>query len=416
MKKIIYIVSVFTLLFGCQKAEVEDVFNESPEARVKKKIDEINTLLLSSETGWYAEYKYNNDKNSTLLHFNFKESNRVEIASSFKNYTKKESNYTLFYSEQLNLVFNTHNVLASFVGKQQKADYRWELVSMNNDEIKFTSRAKSNEGESELILKKSNGEHIAIIENQYNLKPKLLPNPNRSFYRILEINGHPTKFSFSFNENNYSLTFTYKDTDGTIKTHTSKINVIDADNFSLESPLIVNGKEIKFFKYNASDETFSVKDSELQGEIKYGTKAFEIKGAVKELLKPNGAFTLTSYSNAMIPAMKKLKELPNYIDLQWYIRYFGGSFNGNLVRSISEGKTVWKGPLFQELKPEGEDVVKLVWNFGFRGFELNTFLLYVPYLRIVKDELGFDVIPLGNGNFILVSVKDPRIYFTLTKF
>ncbi len=413
MKKLLLLLLISFVLFSCEQTEIDNVFESSPEQRVKVKIEELKSKLLSNKEGWYAEYQYDNDKKEALLHFNFKENNRVDIQSSFNEYQNKESTYTLNYTEQLNLVFNTHNVLASFVEGFEGGDFRWNLVSIEQDTITFKSR----EGNTQLVLKKSDGTHSDIILAQYNIKPKLLPNPYRSYYRTLELDGLPTKYSFSFNEGNFSVSFKYKDAAGVIKEHISKVLALSNDKFELQTPLIINDKEVKTFNYNSANETFEIEGSLLTGAINYGSKAFAIDNAADLFINSNTWYQLVNPSNSLKPFTDQLLNIPgtNH-QIQWYVNAFSFALKANYVYSIVNGSNTWVGPNITEYKKLNTDEISLVFAGTNRGITPDILALFNSgYNQLVFNANGFDVIPHNNGNFTFVLKDAPQVYFDLIK-
>ena len=425
MKTILTLILVSIVLLSCENTTVDDIFINSPEQRVREKIDRLRAKLLSNKEGWYAEYYYEDNKKPILLLFNFKDNKRVTIMSRFR---AEDSGYILNYTEQVNLVFNTGSQLSDLVkgpdsaGKHQGGDFRWELSSMEQDVITFKSR----EGSFKLVLKKSDGSHLIRIA----FISKLRPDPNKSFYRNLELEGVNNKYPFTFNEDDFTVTIKYKNALGEIIGHTSDLKILSDSKFELEKPFSVNEHEVKTFKYNDKDETFEVESSLVKGAIGYGSSPFSIDGAGdlfinnrKKGINPYQAiYYLKNPSKAFKPYLYTLLGIPKLEGVLWRIYD-----EKRVSRSSGYGKTplnkwFYVGLNFNyELRGEDVLVIKSKGTYSSRYYsednkkeKMDIYHKHSEaYNKILLDEQGFNIIPNGENHFTLVAIADPKIYFVL---
>ena len=432
MKKIIYLLLISLVIFSCKKNKVED---EVPQLQVndqsQEKIGELNSKLLSSKNGWYADYEYNKEKKTVLLYFNFKNKNKVSIQSPIKGYESKESGYTLFYEGQVNLLFDKNNV---FVKEFNRTDLKWQLVAIKENEIIFKN---NKEEESTLVLKKSDGSHSAIIKDiikaqanliiaRDNLITNLSHDPAESYFRNLEIKGVNRRYAFSFDEENFSLSFVSENAEGKREKHISQISIVSEGKFSLKTPLIVNGKEIKDFSYDSTNKKFIIENSSLKGEIIYGSKVLTYKGAADAFLTPRKTNLIqTQPSLKFKPFVDAIFNIKGVAQIQWYVFTKDVSRDGINIFIKDGNNKRWIGnDVATRMQKGGEDIIIVprAGNTDLSGaFSGDSKKAIDDHFLLCSESEGFYVInnqkrnSKGEETYTLVSKKSPNIFFKLTE-
>ena len=425
MKKIIYLLLVSLIVFSCEKAKIENEFDQSPEQRTQVKIDELNSKLLSNQKGWYTEYKHDNNKKVKPLFFNFKDKNRVVIKSHINGFESKETSYTLSYTENVDMIFNTNNVLAHFVERMEGADFRWQLVSLKEDEIIFKSKEQRLDKGSTLILRKSDGSHANTLDKLAKLIPKLSHDLVESYFRNLEIKGVKRRYAFSFEKESLVLTFESENEQGNREVHTSKMLNISEDKFSLTNPLYVNGIEIKDFAYDSANKKFIIENSSLKGEIVYGSKVLTYKGAADAFLAPRKVHLIQKEpSHRYKPFVDAIFKIKGVSQIQWYVFTKNVSRDGINIFIEDGSNRRWVGnDVATRMQKGGEDIIIVprAGNTDLSGaFSGDSKKAIDDHFLLCSESEGFYVInnqkrnSKGEETYTLVSKKSPNIFFKLT--
>lgn len=425
MKKIIYILLVSITIFSCEKSKVEDEITQAQidqlaEQRTQEKINELNSKLLSSKNGWYADYEYSKDKTPVPLYFSFKDKNKVLIQSPVKGFESKESSYTLSYTKQVDLLFDNNSVIVSHVEEFKRGFLKWQLVAINENEIIFKNTESKKEDESFLTLRKSDGSHSTKIKNiikaQISLTPKLSHDPAASYYRNLEITGVNHRYAFSFDENSFSLVFTNQDKKGNKKYHRSQVLAVSEDKFTLEKPLYVNGIEVKDFMYDSASKKFNIENSELKGSITYGSKVLTNEGAADAFLKQKQkSFIFKDPSPAFKQLLEGVLKIEEIIGVQWFVNRRNDNVIAFALKTrLNDLDLAFN--IYEGHNKIGEDIISLkkdetvinIKELASKNKILNDFMAFM------KAVEGFDIVPYeNNGSFIVVSRADPKFYFRL---
>ncbi len=256
MKRILLLILVLGL-HACKHAEMEDVFGKTPEERAEEQITKFRNNLMSSEMGWLSTYAFNEGQEELVLIIKFIDENRAEItAPELNNYTE-ESSYSLKYSQQIDLVFDTHGFFSSLVDMGLKADFRWELQSTESEKFYFKSRANATEGASELSLEKASENGLQMALQTQKFKLKMRPNPDISHFRVLELSSGE-RFDYSFVNNKVIFKGL---NEGEIVHFESAVNIHE-NAFTLATAFEINGKRISEFEYDEASMSFKIVNAE----------------------------------------------------------------------------------------------------------------------------------------------------------
>lgn len=187
---LLFLTSIF--MAGCQKTEIEDVFSKDAETRTNERLASFDTKL-KSEDLWLGTMYTETEEETVFFKVKFEDNKRSKVGFASKDITEAtESSYSLKYTQQEDLVFDTHSLMASIVDNGTKADFRWALIEETDDYLLFKSRAEENIGKSYLRLEKYN-------EELYTTKSKIINDTDISLFRNLELEGSETRYGFSYN-------------------------------------------------------------------------------------------------------------------------------------------------------------------------------------------------------------------------
>ncbi|MGB0975904.1 MAG: DUF4302 domain-containing protein [Prolixibacteraceae bacterium] len=187
---LLFLTSIF--MAGCQKTEIEDVFSKDAETRTNERLASFDTKLKSEEL-WLGTMYTETEETTVFFKMKFEDNKRSKVGFASKDITEAiESSYSLNYTQQEDLVFDTHSLMASIVDYGIKGDFRWALIEETDDYLLFKSRAEENIGKSYLRLEKYN-------EELYTTKSKIVNDTDISLFRNLELEGSETRYGFSYN-------------------------------------------------------------------------------------------------------------------------------------------------------------------------------------------------------------------------
>jgi len=309
MKKILLFLSLFAMVFtSCDNEEVDEIFDQSPEQRVSEQLNIVRTDLMSNEMGWLSTYTFFEGKEELVLLIKFIDETRAEISAPELN-MKQESSYVLNYTQQVDLVFDTHSFLAQLVDLGYKADFRWELDKQEDGEYFFKSTAGKTEGESELNMVKASPEKLASALKIQALKAKMKPNLNISYFRVLELTSGE-RYDYSFINN--KVIFDQAGEEDLIRFE-SEIT-LNENGFVLTTPFVVNGKSISEFEYEETSGNFKIiNNDEVEGGINFSNSPAILPLGISK-------FGTTAKDLLFIPSLNlkhcspKLAELYNKVD------------------------------------------------------------------------------------------------------
>ena len=406
MKKIVLFISILAIAFSsCDKEGVDEIFDKSPEERVTEQLNIVRADLMSNEMGWLSTYTFAEGKEELVLIIKFIDDTRAEITAPELGNLKQESSYSLRYTQQVDLVFDTHSFLAWLVDNGYKADFRWELDKQEDGQYFFKSRAASNEGESVLVLDKASPEKLTYALKIQELKSYLRKDASKSFFRNLILS---TGEVFDYSYVNNKVIFKYLQ-DGEIVSFESEITLND-NGFKLDIPFVIDGKSIADFEYDSTTGNFKIINSDgIDGGINYdAAPAYTLEGVVDQFLGVNFK-TITEYSSSLETAIPILQDsIPNFTSFQLYsdwgylLAYAPGTEDGN-----------WAGFSNLTYTKTGEDQLTVGWE----GYVYGVWWKKIYYnaggqaiLNFLLDENGLYVIQDSKKVFYLVSKSNPSYY------
>jgi hypothetical protein len=406
MKKILLFLSLFAMVFtSCETEEVDEIFNQSPEQRVSEQLNAVRTDLMSNEMGWLSTYTFFEGKEELVLLIKFIDETRAEISAPELD-MKQESSYVLNYTQQVDLVFDSHSLLALLVDLGYKADFRWELDKQEDGQYFFKSVAGKTEGESELNMVKASPEKLASALKIQALKAKMKPNPSKSFFRNMELEGVTAKYAYSYVGGKVLFT-TMKE--GELVSFDSEVTIND-NGFELVDPITIGDITCKSFKYNEDEESF-VNESGQAKIIYDNAPAYTITGVYDEFMTTNFK-SINVYSKALSGIVPSLKgDISEFSGFQMYVQwgyllgYAPGHEGGN-----------WAGFSAFAFNKAAEDQTIISWGMKAYGswwgeiYGNNEAKLLLGFLT---DPAGLYIVNAGNDTFYLISKTDPSMYILM---
>ncbi|HRO46801.1 DUF4302 domain-containing protein [Agriterribacter sp.] len=173
MKKIaLYILSITLCLTACRKDE--PVFDQSPDERINKTLNDYQSALVSSPTGWKATV-IPGSGGIYHFYFRFNNENRVFMFSDFDTITskyQKESSYRLKALQQPTLIFDTYSYLhllsdpdatvnGGAYGSGLISDFEFSLDTLYADSIILTGKMNN----TKLRLEKASQQELNEWQN-----------------------------------------------------------------------------------------------------------------------------------------------------------------------------------------------------------------------------------------------------------
>lgn len=403
MKTITFLLLICTaFVVSCRDNEVDDLFELSPEARIAQRISEIQNELVTAKEGWITHYIYNESADDIYLKIIFKENNRAEITYSKKGkIITEESSYAIRYSQQVDLIFDTYSVFATLVNSLNKGDFRFEFDRKENGLLYFKSRSSTFEPESYIEFEPNTG--TLTYEKLLAMYNRLLPDPNKPFYRVMNIQGANTKFclwrgcgiNLEWEENNVFYT------------QHLPIKITD-DGFEFRKPFQVNNTNITRLVYNETDDNFEIWSEQTEvGSLDYTEqKPCRFGNSTEEFLKEVGGFVVIEYSGEMQNIIDLVYENdPDFYDIEFYVNY-------------------GKNEDMNELNFYSEEWGYLVWDMDFQYDKDIMTMNVIESQSEEADEYATDIAPdlyrvfadqaftlvKRNGKYWFIQNNDPRIY------
>jgi len=423
MKRLLYILTGLALMFSSCDNEEDRIFDQAADTRINEAVQGYQDLLLSAENGWKTNYYPNADLlgGFTFL-FEFNGDGTVETAWDI-NETVETSLYQVSSIEKPQLAFDTYSVFSKMTdpevgeaGVGMSGDYElyFERVSENRDTIYLEGKTKG----STMVLIKATGADWTDINKLKDMEAKLMKEEGiHPFYRNLVVEGSDQKFMLSYFEDMRRLNFSYANDAGEYEVISMGVHFTPVG-FDLHDPLVVDGKEIQSFIYDAENKMFLVGDEGITAEVIFETEApCKFKGAAQKYYDM-GWDSYEYLSPKLLEKISALSDLGgsgiNYFYVSAYYDYWN---------DVTLYFNDWTSLGFDIAKFEKFDEDQLImhdggfdsWDYEEADFMANEGgkALY----DILFDPLGWTVVPLVWSEYgatcAIVSNSDPEIFFSM---
>lgn len=260
--KIKHIISLFSAvsilaLGGCDN-EVEDIFGESADARLGKKVQECQQTLTSSTFGWRLAYEPNPSLCARFF-MKFGQEN-VEMKSDFTPQTSNSS-YTFNYGQGPVLNFETYGLLhiladpdKSPTGTGSGGDFEFIIMDVKADSVFLKGKKNQNRL---VLVKAAEGDEEFYFENGKRLKEALTKTSSSPYFTSITYPDGTGCVLTPVKNNRYLKLFIPKE--GAIE---QKIVSYDFDGrgFSLDEEVKIENKTIRFFDWDNDAAIFKTRE------------------------------------------------------------------------------------------------------------------------------------------------------------
>jgi hypothetical protein len=404
------------MLASCSR-EVDLVFQQSANQRVKSLINTCDSTLKASTTGWRVDYVTPTGYKAIFV-MHFSEGDSVTMYMD-TNDSIMASRYSFNYSQGAVLSFDTYSLLHSLAdpqygtkGQGNLADFEFILNSVSHDSIVFTGK----KNKDRFVLRRAIAGEINKVRLDSRLDARLLL--DISFFNAIT-NGSVSADIVPDYENENQLLIATES--GVTK---AKINYSDAG-FSLSEAVNIGGTQVKDFVWDKATKTFKNADNFRIVASNQPTYSFGVDAA--KLLNGN-YFSVQDASISVFSWYYYLAtKYPNTIDNEIYINDSVSVQTKNIrvagkdtilvstdtqkvlltaysfLLKDNSGNTTWNNFKAASISYPRADRVKL--NLGVReGFyanDLNRDQTIKRIFNLLYDKNGLTVFPIKDMIYLV---------------
>jgi len=173
LNTILFILFAALFLPGCSGYDIDSLFDKPAEARVQDSLSAVKKELTEAADGWIATYKIGESAITLYLHIRFNPDNTLSLQIPNKDGSAdvKEGSYTLSYTQQFNLIFDTKSFFSDLT-KINLGDFIFELGKKEDGQYIF--HGFDNETKKQtctLILRKATKDekvqHASMTTDEY---------------------------------------------------------------------------------------------------------------------------------------------------------------------------------------------------------------------------------------------------------
>jgi len=264
MKKtfILWFLALFAFA-SCERGEVENLFDATPEERMSAKLQELEDILTGANNGWKA-YLTTNLSGGYGFYMDFKDDNSLVMLSDINNSsasTVRESTYRIKWQMDASLIFDTYNYIALLQdpgvkvpnaggtpanGLQSDIEFQYDRSSA--DSVFLKGKRYKNEL---VLVRATSAEKSAFLNGEY----ETMMQKSRDFFvdnqnPYFMIGSEQVAISIDHNRKNFNATFLV---DGQ-PTGVTRKSFYSIDGIGLTSPLeILGGISIARLEFEGDD-------------------------------------------------------------------------------------------------------------------------------------------------------------------
>lgn len=157
LNTILFILFAALFLPGCSGYDIDSLFDKPAEARVQDSLSAVKKELTEAADGWIATYKIGESAITLYLHIRFNPDNTLSLQIPNKDGSAdvQEGSYTLSYTQQFNLIFDTKSFFSDFT-KINLGNFVFELIKEENGQYLFNGLNPETKAQAcTLILRKA---------------------------------------------------------------------------------------------------------------------------------------------------------------------------------------------------------------------------------------------------------------------
>lgn len=248
LKSIIYGLILLVSISSCQQKDLDLVFSETPDVRMKTKLDSISSALIGAPNGWKATVG-TGLKGGYGFYFTFDDQQVVKMVGDLtdESMTKlQESNFRVKQDNGATLIFDTYNyitmlnhpdpaVYGGTIREGLRSDLEYRFKSSSTDTMVFVGKRYANE----LVLVKATAEEKnKYISSSYltavNSTKTFFTNNENPYIEFTE-GGKTYQMGIALALNNKTIEFASLEADNSTSAASGKFA------FSLDGAEIING-------------------------------------------------------------------------------------------------------------------------------------------------------------------------------
>lgn len=437
MKKIFFAIASLMLLLSACKKDDSNVFDETPDQRLAKTLDALQTQLSGSTTGWVGLLKPTGG-GVYSFYFKFNDSNRVVMYSDFDSTTAtvaKESSYRLKALQQPSLIFDTYsyihlladpdpNVAGGEYGAGYNTDFEfaYDPSTAQADTIKLKGRFKG----STLTLVRAS-QAVATDINNGGYKSILFDKFRKylEYFKQITIDGK--QYEVNVNFAGRTITFSWLDASGNYQTFTTGYYYSPSE-VVLLNPFVIGSTSISTLTDFAWDEAATSLQFSMAG------KPVTVVGAIKPLKVDLEApyrwwkysadiddywFSGQGYHVDGVDDFYGVTRLAGYGGTIFWSNYnLSGTISYDAFAGIINGSLVGSAPFSPAAPPatsatrttftdDGRIIFRLIGTFGSATSILNT---RVGAQTTIPE--GYYLVQTSATSYDMVSAKDARAWIS----
>ena len=395
MKRLLYILVASLFLFSSCDNEQDPVFEDSPETRLNKVLNEYKTTLTKDDGYWIAYYS-----GSAIL-MKFKEDNTVEFLSTFNNGVDDRTiTYRVGSSQVPELIFENHSVFqAIYDNNIPTGEYEFLFDKVTDDRIDFISKTDKGANKTTLTFLKGVPEDIATVK-------KIMSKMAKSFFKHVSVEGSDYKASLVTNGGN-AIWKTISE-EGKIVSKEYEF-AMTKDGLLFSPAIEIEGVEITLFANKVGEDSFSaIVDGKTINIDISNTPLAEEKGVYNQFMLTNQK-DIIGYSEALSSVVPNLKEnikefktIQVYVQWGYLLAYAPGTEGGN-----------HGGIAALAFTQATEDQTIVTWNMRVLGPWWKDFYYSDGgqlLSNFITNPAGLYIVNAGNDTYYLVSKADPSKY------
>lgn len=427
-KQLLFIFFTFSILAACKK-EDDNVFGNSPDARLNDTLQKYQAILTGAEHGWKGLIFPDGMPHAIFaFYFKFNDSNRVQMYADYDStsaVTMKESSYRLKALQQPSLLFDTYSYIhllsdpdaavnGGVYGEGLYSDFEFSMDGVSGDTIKLTGRFH---GSKAMIVKATAEEEAAYNNKTSN---RLIDNIDKYLTYFKKLTTAGINYDIAFSIVTRSARFSWIDADG--KEHVEITGFYYTPDGVAFYPA-VNGTITAFnnITWSPSTTTLSFIVNGTAGTIKETAKPIIVdKTAAKtwyNLAADQASYwvTITGFHVDGVDDYYGIQQLPNYYFLVYYPKYStsGGVLYDLLgfVTNDGTGAGLEYGPAFSAptFTTDGRIIFPYLGDLG--TYPDDPTAIGNTITKITESN-GYYLVQTGTNAFDMVSAKDGRAWIS----
>lgn len=406
MKRLLYILVASLFLFSSCDNEQDPIFEDSPEVRLNKVLNEYKTTLTKNDGNWIAYYS-----GSAIL-MKFKEDNTVEFQSTFNNGADDRTiTYRVSSSQVPELVFENHSVFQAIYDKNiSTGEYEFLFDKVADDRIDFVSKTDKGSRKTKLTFFKGTADDLVKAKelsdqiNALSLFKELVIDGDTNYKMAISLNsGGNAEVKTLVDGKITTQKFTYEVTSKGIIFEPALIignNVIAAEFVYDEEKNIFQSTDEKSVSINVLNEpVFRTKDY-----LEFGTTLTDLRFYPWHTLASSSPSFQNFFTNVQKSVAASGHEFKSF-KIEW-----GYADKYNILWLVIDGKSEYY--LFDMVQEDGKVIFTLN---GSSVKDENLINALSPFLGLFFSETGFYIQNKGqfknytNRTFMMISSDNPSI-------